>query len=162
MRCSQESAFILSCFGTIKRRNKENCHWRWQHTASSALILVFLLLMTTSCQLTQSGFARTANNTGAALAAASLTLSDMHQGKVTGAYARSAFANYQSELSGLDQQLPSQKGAPSATSVHQLLGLYQPAMSVINQPCLGTSCDWRSQLTALNRASEAFLKAGGQ
>lgn len=101
------------------------------------------------------------NNTGADFAAASLTFSDMHQGKVTSAYARAAFANYQSELSGLDQQLPSQKGAPSVMSVQQLLNLYKPAMLVIDQPCLDTSCNWRTQLAVLNRASEAFLKAGG-
>ena len=86
----------------------------------------------------------------------------MHQGKVTAAYARAAFANYQSELSGLDQQLPSQTGAPDAASVQHLLRLYKPAMQAINQPCLDASCDWRSQLASLMQASEAFLKAGGQ
>jgi len=126
-----------------------------------ALILVSLLIVTTSCQLTQSAFVRTTNNAGAALAAASLTLSDMHQGKVTSAYARAAFANYQSELSGLDQQLLSQNGAPTPMSVQQLLSVYKPAMQVINQPCLVASCAWRSQLVALNRARDAFLKAGG-
>jgi hypothetical protein len=126
-----------------------------------AFILVFLLLVTTSCQLTQSAFAKTTNNAGAALAAASLTFSDMHQGKVTSAYARAAFANYQSELSGLDQQLLSQNGAPTAMSVQQLLSVYKPAMQVIDQPCLAASCAWHLQLVALNRARDAFLKAGG-
>ena len=126
-----------------------------------AFIFVSLLLVTTSCQLTQSAFARTTNNAGAALAAASLTLSDMHQGEITSAYARAAFANYQNELSGLDQQLPSQNGAPTPRSVQQLLRVYKPAMQVIDQPCLAASCAWRSQLVALNRARDAFLKAGG-
>ncbi len=126
------------------------------------LILVLLVFLTAGCQLAQSAFVKTTNNAGAAFSAASLTLSYAHQGKVTAAYARAAFANYQSELSGLDQQLPSQSGAPDAASVQQLLRLSNPAMQAINQPCLDASCDWRSQLAALTRASEAFLKAGGQ
>ncbi len=118
--------------------------------------------MTTSCQIAQSPFARMTTTAGAAFSAASLTLSDVHQGKITSAYAHTAFANYQSELSGLDQQLPSQAGASNTASVHQLLRLYKLAMQAINHPCLDVSCDWRSQRTSLNRASEVFLKAGGQ
>jgi hypothetical protein len=158
MRCLQGHTFILPSSSTIRLKNR---HWRWRWGVISLLVSGFLLLMTTGCQLTQSGFARTVNNTGAALAAASLTLSDMHEGKVASAYARSAFANYQSELSGLDQQLPAQKGAPNTTLVQQLLSLYRPAMHVIERPCLDTSCNWHTQLTALNRARDAFLKAGG-
>jgi len=32
-------------------------------------------------------------------------------------------------------------------------------MQVIDQPCLDTGCDWRTQVLLLNKASGAFLKA---
>lgn len=133
----------------------------WHHRAIFALVFVALLLVTYGCQLAQSSFAQTANNAGAAFAAASLTLSYVHEGKITYAYARSAFMNYQSELQGLDQQMPSQAGAPDMQTIRLLLDAYRPAMQVINQPCLDASCNWRSQLASLDRASKIFLKAGG-
>jgi hypothetical protein len=139
------------------RRNYGLCH----HRAIFALIFVALLLVTSGCQLTQSSFARTANNAGAAFAAASLTLSYVHEGKITYAYARSTFMSYQSELQGLDQQIPSQAGAADMQTVRLLLDTYRSAMQVVNQPCLDASCNWRPQLASLDRASKAFLKAGG-
>jgi hypothetical protein len=134
----------------------------WHHPAIFALAFVALLLLTSDCQLAQSSFARTANNAGAAFAAASLTLNYVHEGKITYAYARSAFMNYQSELQGLDQQIPSQAGAPDMQNIRLLLDAYRPAIQVVNQPCLDASCNWHSQLASLDRASKAFLKAGGQ
>lgn len=134
----------------------------WHHRAIFALVFVALLLVTSGCQLAQSSFARTANNAGAAFAAASLTLSYVHEGKITYAYARSAFMSYQNELQGLDQQMPSQAGAPDMQTIRLLLDAYRPAIQVVNQPCLDASCNWRSQLASLDRASKAFLKAGGQ
>ena len=77
------------------------------------------------------------------------------------AYASSSFVNYQSELSGLDQTLPAQQGAPDRRTVEHLLNLYKSAMQAVNVPCLDESCDWHAQVAALERASEAFLKAGG-
>lgn len=112
--------------------------------------------------MTQSAFTRAANNAGAAFAAASTTLTYAHTGKLQTAYAQSSFENYQSELSGLDQQLPSQSGAPDKRVIQQLLVLYKLAMQAINQPCLEVSCNWQGQVKALNAASQAFLKAGDQ
>ncbi len=125
------------------------------------VFLLLLLVLTTSCQLTQAAFTRMAGNAGAAFAAASTTLSYVHEGKITKAYASSAFVNYQSELDGLDSTLPSQQGAPDTSMLRQLLDLYKQALPAVNTPCLDQSCDWHTQVTALNRASEAFLKAGG-
>lgn len=130
-----------------------------EHVVVSLLLLLALLLIT-GCQATQSGFARTANNAGGAFSAAAETLTYVHEGKLTPAYASASFDSYQSELSGLDQQLPSQNGAPNAQTIHQLLALYKSAMRAINQPCLENTCDWRGQVGALNGASKAFLKAG--
>jgi hypothetical protein len=119
------------------------------------------LLTLTSCQFTQSAFAKTTGDAGAAFAAASTTLSYAHEGKITYAYASSSFVNYQSELDGLDQQLPSQQGAPDMRTVQHLIDLYRPAIWVVDLPCLSDSCAWRTQIATLNSASQAFLQAGG-
>ena len=96
-----------------------------------------------------------------AFAAASTTLTYAHEGKITYAYAASSFVNYRGELDGLDQQLPSQSGAPGAGTVQHLLELYKPAIQADDAPCLNDACDWRAQAAALDRASKAFLEAGG-
>lgn len=121
------------------------------------LALAFLV----GCAFTQSAFTRTANNTGSAFAAASYTLTQLHHGQITPAYARSSFVNFQSELQGIDQQLPSQQGAPDPQTIEQLLALYQLAMRAVNAPCLVATCDWGSQIAQLDRASRAFLEAAG-
>lgn len=126
----------------------------------TGFLLLFLLLMLTGCQLSQTAFARMAGDAGAAFAAASTTLTYAHEGKITSAYASSSFVNFQSQLSGLDQVLSSQQGAPAAHTVQRLLDLYKPAMQVVNNPCLSDSCNWRAQVAALDRASKAFLEAG--
>ncbi len=126
------------------------------------LLLPALLITLTSCQFTQSAFARTTSSAGAAFAAASTTLSYAHQGKITYAYAASSFVNYRSELDGLDQQqLLSQQGVPNMRAVQHLIDLYKPAIEVVDAPCLSESCDWHTQIVVLNKASEAFLQAGG-
>lgn len=130
------------------------------------ILLTFLLLAflfsITGCQLAQSGFARIAGNAGAEFSAAANTLSYVHQGKLTPVYAKASFADYQSKLSGIDQQLPSVQGVPDAHTLQQLLDVYKPAIQAVNAPCLGSTCNWHSQLTALQHASDAFLKAAGQ
>jgi len=120
------------------------------------------MLLATGCQIAQPAFINQAGNAGAALAAASTTLSYAHTGKITFAYARASFVNYQSELADLDQTLPQQQGPPDKQTLQHLLSLYHPAMQVMNQPCLDTMCNWRTQVATLNRASKAFLQAGGQ
>ena len=128
---------------------------------SIGFLLPLLLLTLTSCQFTQSPFAKTTGDAGAAFATASTTLSYAHEGKITYAYAASSFVNYSSELDGLDQQLPSQQGAPDVHIVGHLVALYKPAIQAVDSPCLAESCDWRTQVAAMNRASQAFLQAGG-
>jgi hypothetical protein len=118
-------------------------------------------LFCAGCSVTQSPFDRMAGNAGSAFAAASTTLRYAHTGKVPVAYARSAFVNYQSELDGLDQQLPTQQGAPDSATVQRLLDLYRPAWQAVQSPCLESGCDWRSQVAALDAASQAFVQAGG-
>ena len=133
----------------------------WRKLSTCFLPLV-LLVLTTGCQLSQTAFLRMAGDAGSAFEAASITLQYTHEGKITTAYASSSFINFQSELSNLDQVLPSQNGAPNKRTIQHLLALSKPAMQAINTPCLDTSCNWQAQITVLNRASEAFLKAGGQ
>jgi hypothetical protein len=139
-------------------------HERHKHVWHTPMFLLLTLvsLATTGCQFTQAGFALTVSNAGSTFAAAALTLRYAHEGKITPAYATSSFQNYQNELQNVDQQLPTQPGAPDIHTIQRLLQLYQPAMQTINNPCLDSSCNWHAQITALHRASEAFLKAGGQ
>ena len=124
------------------------------------LTLLFVLMMLTGCQFTQTAFSKTTSNAGAAFSAAATTFEYAHQGKLTIAYARASFVSFKSQLSGLDQQLPSQQGAPDTHSVQHLLQLYQVAMQVVKQPCWSASCNWHTQLAALQQASQAFTKAG--
>ena len=133
-----------------------------RRTHCLALSLCMLLFALTGCQIAQSAFAKTAGNAGAAFAAASTTLTYAHMGKLTIAYTKSSFESYQSELSGIDQQLASQQGSPDPHTTQHLLDLYKTAMQAINQPCLQATCNWQVQVSALNQASSAFLKAGGQ
>ena len=135
-------------------------HGRMRKHYGSIFLLFVLLLLLTSCQLTQSAFAKTVGDAGSAFAAASTTLTYAHEGKITMAYAASSFVNFQSELNGLDQALPSQQGAPDAHTVQHLLDLSRPAIQAVNNPCLSESCDWHAQVAALDRASKAFLEAG--
>ena len=124
-------------------------------------LLLILLLIVTGCQFQQAAFPRMASNAGSAFAAAATTLAYAHEGKVTYAYAAASFVNYQSELDGLDQTLPSQSGAPDKHAVQHLLNLYKVAIKAVDSPCLSNSCDWRIQVDALNRTSKAFLEVGG-
>jgi L-aminopeptidase/D-esterase-like protein len=124
-------------------------------------LLPILLLIVTGCQFTQAAFPRMASNAGSAFAAAATALAYAHEGKVTYAYAAASFVNYQSELDGLDQALPSQSGAPDKRTVQHLIDLYKVAIKAVDSPCLSNSCDWRTQVDALNRTSKAFLEAGG-
>ena len=123
-------------------------------------LLLILLLIVTGCQFTQAAFPRMASNAGSAFAAAAVTLAYTHAGKVTYAYAAASFVNYQSELDGLDQTLPSQNGTPDKRTIQHLLALYKVAIQAIDSPCLSNACDWRTQVDALTRTSKAFLEAG--
>lgn len=128
-----------------------------------ATLLFFLLMaaLLVGCQFTQSPFALAVSNAGAEFAAASTTLTYVHSGKITLQYARASFVNYQSQLDGLDQQLPSQQGVPGKSTVDHLLALYKAAIPAVDNPCLDASCNWQAQVDALNRASQAFLEAAG-
>lgn len=131
------------------------------HRVALGFICCLALSLLTGCAFTQSAFTRMASGVGSAFAAASSTLAQLHHGRLTAAYARSSFVNFQSELQGIDQQLPSQQGAPSPQTIQRLLAVYQPAMRAVNTPCLDTTCDWGNQIAQLDRASHAFLEAAG-
>jgi hypothetical protein len=130
-------------------------------TSFLLFMLLVLAVLLSGCQFTQSPFAQTASNAGSEFAAASTTLTYAHSGKITSEYAQASFVNYQSQLDGLDQQLPSQQGAPGKQTIEHLLTLYKAAMQAVKQPCLDAHCNWQAQVSALNRASQAFLEAGG-
>jgi hypothetical protein len=128
----------------------------------SGVVVVAVLLMTlTGCAMTQSAFAQTADTVGSAFAAAATTLAYAHHKKITRAYAAASFVSFQDEVQGVAGQLPSLEGAPSARTVRYLLALYEPAERAVLHPCLDPSCAWRTQVRALQRAGDAFVKAAG-
>jgi hypothetical protein len=122
------------------------------------MCLLLALLVVSGCSFTQPPFMRMAGDAGGTFSAAATTLTFFHQGKLSRAYTLSSFAGFESELAGLDQQLPSQQGAPHQSTVQHLLALYRPAMQAVEQPCLDSSCDWRGQIAALEQASRAFVE----
>ena len=130
----------------------------WQKFGTIPVLLVIFSL-SAACTFTQSAFTRTANNAGSAFAAAEVTLTYDHEGRITYSYAASSFVNFQSELSGTDQTLAAQ-GAANTHTLQRLLALFSPAIQVIDAPCLSNMCNWRKQIEILNRASQAFLEAG--
>ncbi len=130
----------------------------WQKIGM-VLVLLMLFSLSTACTFTETAFTRTANNAGSAFAAAEVTLTYAHEGKITYSYAASSFVNFQSELSGTDQTLAAQ-GAANTHTLQRLLALFSPAIQVIDAPCLSNMCNWRKQREILNRASQAFLQAG--
>lgn len=131
----------------------------WKQSAVCAGFMILLLALT-ACQIKQPSFSITAGNIGSAFAASEATLQYAHEGKIAYAYAASSFVNFQSELSGADQTLTSSQGTPDASTMRQLLSLYKIAMRAVNTPCLNETCNWHLQLSALDRASKAFIKAG--
>lgn len=133
---------------------------RSSFTYRLAGICLLLTLAISSCSLTQPPFVRMVDSAGGTFSAAATTLTYFHRGKLSRAYTVSSFAGYESQLDGLDQQLPTQQGASDQTTVRRLLALYKPAMQVVQQPCLESSCDWRGQVTTLERASKAFVEVG--
>ena len=63
-----------------------------------SLVLLTSLLLLTSCQFTQSAFARTTEDAGGTFAAAATMLSDFQQGKVLVPYVQSSFENFKSTV----------------------------------------------------------------
>ena len=122
---------------------------------------LLLSIATSGCSLTQSPFARMTDSAGGTFSAAATTLTYFHQGKLSHAYTVSSFAGYESQVDGLDQQLPRQQGASDQATIRRLLAFYKPAMLVVQQPCLDSSCDWRGQVVTLERASRAFVEVSG-
>ncbi|QBD75373.1 hypothetical protein EPA93_04895 [Ktedonosporobacter rubrisoli] len=126
------------------------------------LLLAGILCITSGCQFSQSGFANLADSVGDVFIAANTTISYVQEGKLTPAYARASFVNYRSQLEGVEQQLPTQDGAPDKQKVRRLLALFQPAKQVVERPCLTNSCDWHTQVAILQRAGKAFQEAAEQ
>ncbi|MDQ3880627.1 MAG: hypothetical protein M3295_06115 [Chloroflexota bacterium] len=122
---------------------------------------VLVVATAAGCGMTQSSFARTAGEVGSEFAAARETLRLQHDGRLSAAYATSAFTSYEAQLTGKDHGLAGLDGAPERGTVDRLVRLYRSAMEAVGAPCLDDSCDWRGQAHALADASAAFLEAAG-
>lgn len=134
-------------------------YWKWFRGSVFCLLLCAFMA---GCQFAQSPFARSATNAGGEFAAAAVTLSYLHEGKLSLFYARASFDDFRAALDGLDQQLPSQAGKPDETLFNHLVSLYKAAIPGVDHPCLETSCAWQTQVILLQKASKAFLQAGEQ
>ncbi len=130
--------------------------------ASRALTttLVAGMWLVSACGASQSPFARASSDAASTLSASVTTLRLEHEGRLTRAYAAASFLNYRDALQGLDSELRSSEGAPGRDVVEQLVVLYRMADGALSEPCLDEGCDWRSQAEVLDRAKEAFQKAG--
>ena len=126
------------------------------------LAAIAALPVLTGCTVTKTQFQNTAGGAGGELAAAATTLEYVHEGRLNRAYASSAFASYRDALLITEKQLPTVPGAPDRATIEELLTLYRPAYRAVEQPCLDDSCDWRAQVEALKKASEALVKAADQ
>lgn len=127
--------------------------------ALRVLVVLFLAFVLSGCQVAKSAFADVADNVGANFAAAATTLQYLHEGKLTRQYARATFFNYASLTSGADATMEHAAGAPDLATLDRLLRLYQPAAQALTNPCLDNSCNWRGQISALEKASGAFRQA---
>ncbi|MDP9325993.1 MAG: hypothetical protein M3O87_05595 [Candidatus Dormibacteraeota bacterium] len=123
---------------------------------------IAVLPLLSGCDVTKTQFQNTAGGAGGELAAAATTLQYVHEGRLNRAYASSAFASYRDALLVTEKQLPSVPGAPDAATIAELLKLYRPAYTAVEDPCLDDSCDWRAQVDALKKASEALVNAADQ
>ena len=136
-------------------------HARARRGWGALCLVIGVLLLPTACTMTQSAFARTAGNVGSAFAAAATTLAYAHRQQLTMAYAVASFVTFKSELQGVDAGLTSMQGAPDRRVVRRLVALYRRAEPAVEHPCLARACNWQAQVATLQRASDAFVKAGG-
>jgi hypothetical protein len=147
-------------FSGRKKLPAYRAHLRHQWACMLAFALLALFALS-ACQFTQSSFSRTVSNDGSTFSAATLTLADVHAGKIPLTYAYSAFLDYQNQVQDLDQQLRSSQDSPNTRTVQKLITQAAPALTAIAQPCLTPSCHWHTQLSALLHASKLFLQVGG-
>ena len=126
-----------------------------------AALAAVVALLTAGCSASKSPFARQAGDAGEEFAAAAITLRDLHEGRLTRAYAQSSFVNFEKAVGDVPEQLPKASGHPDPGALQHLLDLYRPASRAVAEPCLDAGCDWQGQVAALEAASKAFIEAGG-
>ncbi len=122
--------------------------------------LLCLTVVVSGCSFTETSTQQFAGATAGELSAAATTLSYLHTGKLTEPYARSAFADYETQLQGADQQIGSMSPPGGQGTVRRLMKLFKSAEPALSEPCLDSGCHWQTQVRALHRAASAFVKAG--
>ncbi len=127
--------------------------------ATTTALLVGMWLLA-ACGASASPFARTSSDVASTLSAAATTLRLEHAGRLTRAYAEASFLNYRDALQGVDSELRSSEGAPGRDVLEELIALYRMADGALSEPCFDERCDWRTQAEVLDRAKDAFQKAG--
>jgi hypothetical protein len=111
--------------------------------------------------ITQTAFQRQASDGASIFSAAGETLRFVHAqpAKMTVEYGTGSMINYEDQASSLPDELPTAEGAPDGATVDHLVSLVEPAVEVIENPCLLPDCDWQSQTIVLDQARDALLEA---
>lgn len=124
------------------------------------LLGVSLLIVFSACSpaaFTQTPFVRGAGDAASLLSAASTTIEYAHSGKLDDRYARSSLRIHRESLAGMATTLSGQRGAPDDATLAPVIDRLRAAEGALADPCLDDTCDWRSQLDALDDASRALL-----
>lgn len=127
------------------------------------LALLSTALIVGACSIgTETPFERAAGDAASAYSAAATTLRFAHDDRLSREYSLGSLELYREAVSGVDTELPTLEGAPGSDRVDQLVHAVQAAEPVLEDPCLEVTCDWRSQLQALEQAAQAFEDALAQ
>lgn len=108
---------------------------------------------------TETPFQQAAGDAVSAYSAAATTLGYAHDDRLSREYGVGSLELYREAVSGVETELPSLAGAPSADDVDRLVQAAGAARSVLEDPCLEASCDWRTQLQTLEATVKAFEDA---
>lgn len=124
-----------------------------------AALSMALVACGSSQSITQTAFERQASNGASVFSAAATTLHFVHEqpAKMTVEYGAGSMINYGDQVSSLADELPKAEGAPDQATADTLVGLVNPAVDAIENPCLLPDCDWQAQIAALETARDALL-----
>jgi hypothetical protein len=88
---------------------------------------------------------------------------DHQRGLLADVFARHAFAPGQyGKLTSLRAVEVIYVAQFESAATPRLIDLYRKAYPAVAQPCLSSGCDWQQQVSRLDQASQALLKAGGE
>lgn len=132
------------------------------HRSVALIALCALLADCGSGQaITQTGFEREASDGASIMSAAAETLRFVHAtpAGMTVEYGAGSMINYLDQVVSLPDDLRGADGAPDEATLDRLNVVVQPAIAVIENPCLLSGCDYSTQVAVLDAARDALLIA---